>query len=155
MRKITYPMWSVSTSFTSLVLFICLFSTTNGMLNVFFWTPYPCLVFQQRHIQNPFKHLRWSVFAYPVNNSKVLTVYTKALHLICLKEFQSASVFRLHVIMFFWKLYQQCLRNTRRGRDSSPSSLLTRCKTHTPWRTTSTFQTNGIHHHFFIWIPIL
>ena len=52
-----------------------------------FCTPYTCLVFQQRHIQNPIKHLRWSIFAYPVNDFKVLPVYTKALHLRCLKEF--------------------------------------------------------------------
>ena len=36
-----------------------------------FWTPYTCLAFQQKHIhQNSFKHLRWSVFACPVNDFK-------------------------------------------------------------------------------------
>ena len=40
-----------------------------------FCKPYTC--FQQRRIQNPFKHLRWSAFAYPVNNFKLLTVYAK------------------------------------------------------------------------------
>ena len=35
----------------------------------------------------PFKHLRWSVFACPVNDLKLLTVYAKALPLICLKRF--------------------------------------------------------------------
>ena len=52
-----------------------------------FCTSCTCLVFQQRHIQNPFKYLRWSVFVYPVNDFKVLTVYTKVLHLKCLKGF--------------------------------------------------------------------
>ena len=47
------------------------------------------------------------------------------------------------------------LRKARRGRDSSPSSLLIRYNIHTPWKTTSTFQTNGKHHHFFVCIPIL
>ena len=32
---------------------------------------------QLRRIQNPFKHLRWSAFAYPVNDFKQLTVYAK------------------------------------------------------------------------------
>ena len=48
-----------------------------------------------------------------------------------------------------------CLRKARRGRGSSPSSLLIRYNTHAPWRTTSTIQTNGNNHHFFIRIPIL
>ena len=52
-----------------------------------FWTPYTYLAFQQKHIQNPFKHLRWSVFACPVNDFKPLTVRTKTLHLRCLKSF--------------------------------------------------------------------
>ena len=53
-----------------------------------FWTPYTCLAFQQKHIhQNPFKHLRWSVFACPVNDFKSLTVCTKRLHLRCFKRF--------------------------------------------------------------------
>ena len=29
----------------------------------YFWTRYTCNVFQQKHIQNPFSHPRWSVFA--------------------------------------------------------------------------------------------
>ena len=45
------------------------------------------LVFQQGHIQIPFKHLGWSAFAYPVNNFKLLTVYAKKLPLRCLKGF--------------------------------------------------------------------
>ena len=45
------------------------------------------VAFQQKHIQNPFKHLRWSVFACPVNDFKPLTVCTKTLHLRCLKSF--------------------------------------------------------------------
>ena len=48
-----------------------------------------------------------------------------------------------------------CLRKTRKGRDSSPSFLLSWHNTHTPWRTTFTIQSNGEHHHSFIWIPIL
>ena len=52
-----------------------------------FWAPYTCLAFQQKHIQNPFKHLRWSVFACPVNDFKPLTVCAKTLHLRCLKRF--------------------------------------------------------------------
>ena len=53
----------------------------------FFWAPYTCLSFQQKHIYNPFKHLRWSIFPSPVNNFKSLTVSTKTLHLRCLKRF--------------------------------------------------------------------
>ena len=48
-----------------------------------------------------------------------------------------------------------CLRKARRGRDSSPLSLLIRYNTHAPWIATSTIQTNGNHQHFLIWIPIL
>ena len=40
-----------------------------------FCTLYTCLVLQQSHIQNPFKHL--SVFACPLNDFKPLTVYAK------------------------------------------------------------------------------
>ena len=49
----------------------------------------------------------------------------------------------------------KCLWKARVGRDSSPSSLLIRYNTHAPWITTSSIQTNGNHHHFFILIPIL
>ena len=35
------------------------------------------LVSQQRRIQNLFKHLKWSVFAYLVNDFKPLTLYAK------------------------------------------------------------------------------
>ena len=52
-----------------------------------FCTPYTGLVFQKRRIQNPFKHLKWSVFAYPVNGFKLLTVYAKALSFRCLRGF--------------------------------------------------------------------
>ena len=38
---------------------------------------YTSLAFQQMYIQNPFKHLRWSVFGYPVNDFKMSTVCTK------------------------------------------------------------------------------
>ena len=43
----------------------------------------------------------------------------------------------------------------RRSIDSSPSSLLIQCNTHTFLRTTLTIQASREHHHFFIWIPIL
>ena len=52
-----------------------------------FWTLYTCLAFQQKHIQNSFKHLRWSVFACPVNDFKYLTVCAKTFHLRCLDGF--------------------------------------------------------------------
>ena len=52
-----------------------------------FWAPYSSLAFQQKHIQNPFKHLRWSVFSCPVNDFKSLTICTRTLHLRCLKRF--------------------------------------------------------------------
>ena len=41
------------------------------------------------------------------------------------------------------------LQKDRKGRESSPWSLLIRYNTHTFWITTSTFQTNGYHHHYF------
>ena len=47
------------------------------------------------------------------------------------------------------------LQNTRRDRDSLPSSLLIWCNTLAPWRTISTIRTNGNHRHFFIQIPKL
>ena len=50
-------------------------------------TPYTCLVFEQRGIQSLFKSLRWSVFAYPVNDFKLLSAYTKILPVTCLKGF--------------------------------------------------------------------
>ena len=43
----------------------------------------------------------------------------------------------------------------RRGRDSSLSPLLKPYNTHTSWITTSTIQTNGDHHFFFICIPVM
>ena len=43
-----------------------------------------------------------------------------------------------------------CLRNSWRGRDSSPLSLLIRFNTHATRITTSTIQTNRNHHNFFI-----
>ena len=62
----------------------------------------------------------------------------------------------LHFFESFRKIaLTTCLRKARRGRDSSPSSLLLRYNTHAPWRTISTIQTNGNNHHFFIRIPIL
>ena len=42
---------------------------------------------EHRHTQNPFKHLRWSVFAQRVNTLKSLTGYAKKLYLRCLKGF--------------------------------------------------------------------
>ena len=46
-----------------------------------FWTPYTCIAFQQKDIQNPFKHFRWNSFACPVNDFKLLTVWAKIHHL--------------------------------------------------------------------------
>ena len=120
-----------------------------------FCTPYACLVFQQRRIQNFFKHLRWSVFAYPVNNFQLLTVYAKTLPYRCLKVFSiglcsdcawssqqtSDGIFRipkwlednLPSFEFFRKnALRRCRRKARRSRDSSPSSLLIRYNTHAP-----------------------
>ena len=137
-------------------------------------------VFQQRHIQNIFKYLRWCVFAYPINDFKVLNVYGKTFHLRCsgfcvrLRSGCTCNVFCHHnnYLMGYFeflhglriiclplniseKLHWQCLRKTRRSRNSSPSYLLIRYNTNAPWRRTSTIQTNEDHLHFFIWIPIL
>ena len=46
------------------------------------------------------------------------------------------------------------LQKARRSRDSLPLSFLMQYNTHSPWRTKSTIQTNGYHHHFFIQMPI-
>ena len=49
-----------------------------------------------------------------------------------------------------------CLGKARRGGDSLPLYLIIRYNTHAPsWITTSTIQTYGNHHHFFIGLPIL
>ena len=42
---------------------------------------------EHMHIQNLFKHLRWSAFAQTVNGLKLLTGHEKTLHLRCLKGF--------------------------------------------------------------------
>ena len=42
---------------------------------------------EHRRIQNPFKYLRWSVFAWAVNGLKSLTDYAKTLHFRYLKRF--------------------------------------------------------------------
>ena len=42
---------------------------------------------EHRHTQNPFNHLRWSVFAQTVNTLKSFTWYAKKLHLRFLKGF--------------------------------------------------------------------
>ena len=42
---------------------------------------------EHRHIQSPFKYLRWSVFAQRANSLKSLNGYAKTLHLRYLKEF--------------------------------------------------------------------
>ena len=48
---------------------------------------------EQRRTQNPFKNLRWSVFAQTINTLKLLTEYVKKIHLRCLKgcEYGSAA----------------------------------------------------------------
>ena len=53
------------------------------------------------------------------------------------------------------KIALTSLQKARGGRDSLRLSQLIQCNTHTPCRTTSTIQTNGYHHHFFIQIPAL
>ena len=147
-----------------------------------FQTPYTCLAFQQKHIQNPFKHLRRSVFACPVNDFKPLTVCAKTLYLrrlngfgICLRSkciqqcFVSSKqtsdrIFRIPIWLgdnlpsfdYSGEIAQTTsLRKARRGRDSSPLSQLLQYNTHAPSRTTFTIQANGYHHHLFIQIPIL
>ena len=125
----------------------------------YFWTPYTCLAFQQKHIQNPFKHLRWSVFACPVNDFKPLTVCAKTLDLRCLNEFRiclhstcikqcfvsspetSDGIFRIPIWLgdnlpsfeYSRKIaLTTSLRKARRGRDSSPLSQLIQYNTHAP-----------------------
>ena len=58
---------------------------------------------EHRRIQNPFKHLRWSVFALTVNTLKSLTGYPKTIHLKCLKMFW---------IRLCWS--QVCKKNSQR-----------------------------------------
>ena len=93
----------------------------------------------------------------------------------------NTPVFRLHLVMFcviianIWWDISNSLNGSRiiclpfsiseklhwrhvfekLGRGSSPVSLLVRYNTYASWLTTSTIQTNGNHHHFFIRIPIL
>ena len=55
-------------------------------VEISFWTPYTCLAFSQKHIQNTFKHLRWNVFVCPVNDFKPLIACPKTLHLKCIKR---------------------------------------------------------------------
>ena len=115
----------------------------------YFWTPYNCLTFQQKHIQNPLKHLRWRVIACQVNDFKLLTVCAKALHLRCFNGFgicvrSNASnnvlchhkkrlmeVFRIpmwlrdNLLSFEYSrkiALTTSLRKARRGRDSSSLS---------------------------------
>ena len=115
----------------------------------YFWTPYTCLTFQQKHIQNPFKHLGWSILACQVNDFKLLTVCAKTLHFRCLNGFgicvrsnASKSVLCHHdkrLMGYFEFLYGSMdillsfeysrkialttsLRKARRGRDSSSLS---------------------------------
>ena len=44
-----------------------------------FLTPYTCLTFQEKYIQNALKHVRWRDFACPVNDFKPLNVYAKTI----------------------------------------------------------------------------
>ena len=64
----------------------------------------------------------------------------------------SNSYITLGQFVFLWIFQKNCIDNISRKsrRDSSPSPLLIRYNTHTPWRTTSNIQTNEDHHHFFI-----
>ena len=72
-------------------------------------------------------------------------------HLIKYFEFLNGSRIICLLLNFSEKLHSKSWK----GRDSSPLSLLIRYNTHAPWKTTSTIQTNGNHHHFFIRISIL
>ena len=53
---------------------------------MFFRTPLKWLLLQ-RHIQDLVKHLRWSLFVNIINDLKVLTIFTKKLHLRCFTRF--------------------------------------------------------------------
>ena len=65
----------------------------------FFYKPYTCLAFQQKNIyQNPFKHPRWSVFAYLISNSKLLSLYAKIFSFEVLKTL----LFRLVLVVMFF-----------------------------------------------------
>ena len=71
----TFKRWAVKRWLISLKYFkryimyiYILFSWAES----YFWTHYTCFVFQQRHIQNFLKYLRWIAFATPVNNFKRL-----------------------------------------------------------------------------------
>ena len=55
---------------------------------------------------------------------------------------------------YFRKITLTCLQKARRCRDLTLWSLLT-MNNNTPWITTSTIQTNGNRHHFFIRITLL
>ena len=59
--------------------------TSRSGVDSSFCTPHTCL--QQRRIQNLFKDIRWSVFAYPIIDFKLLTAYAKILPLRCFKGF--------------------------------------------------------------------
>ena len=135
----------------------------------------PALFLSRNIFRTAFKHLRWSVFACPVNNFKQLTVCAKTLHLRCLKRFEYAciqiacsKVLRHHnkgMMEYFEFLFgpgiiclpldipkrillTTSLQKDRRGRLIAFISVNT-INTQTPWRTTSTIQTNWYHHYFF------
>ena len=84
------------------------------------------------------------------HHNKYMVAYFEFLHdykIICFPFNIQKNSEKLH--------WQYCLWKTRKGRDQSPSSLLTRYNTNAPWRETSAIQINGEHDHVFIWIPIL
>ena len=75
----------------------CIYILLRGVESSF-WTPYTCLVFQQKHIQNPFKHLRWNVFACPVNDFKPFNCLRKNTSSSqMLEEVLHTPAFRLHI----------------------------------------------------------
>ena len=65
-----------------------------------FCTPYTCLVLEQRHIQNPFKHLRWSFFFRFQLMTLRFNCLCKSTPSQMIKGILSTLVFRLHLVMF-------------------------------------------------------
>ena len=54
--------------------------------HLFSRTPLKWLLLQ-RHIQDLVKHLRWSIFVNIINGRKLLTIFTKKLHIRCFTRF--------------------------------------------------------------------
>ena len=72
-------------------------------------------------------------------------------HLMGYLEFLNSSRIICLFPLFHWNIALATFQQKARwGRDSSSSSLSIQCNIHTLWRKTSTIQTNGNHHRFFI-----